>query len=120
LSSTARRMRQRAFTSEKPTRQQSTMNYGFVSKNATIQHALTSIDNFIAKNVGVALRRYPQARIMFIFYVALLHLWVLFILTHFMHHESGGTSDASSITTKSLPLDPQEFQYVKSNFSGLT
>ncbi|XP_062699976.1 golgin-84 [Aedes albopictus] len=44
-----------------------------------VKRAYSSLDS-IGIRLGVFLRRYPLIRILVIFYVALLHLWVMFVL----------------------------------------
>lgn len=81
--------------------------------NPTLQKALQTVDTFVAQSLGLALRRYPLARIGCIAYVVVLHLWVLVILSHFIHHDSIG----SGSTTLELPDEPGEIPFVSSKFS---
>lgn len=68
-----------------------------------VKGAVNSVDAFGIR-LGVFLRRYPVARIFFIAYCALLHLWVFFVLLTYqpeMH--------AHGLVPAGLaPLAPQE------------
>lgn len=44
--------------------------------------------------IGIALRRSPVTRIGLVVYVVLLHIWVLFVLNHYLHHEVSSLNDA--------------------------
>ena len=44
-----------------------------------VKRAYTTLDS-AGIRIGVFLRRYPLARIMVIFYVVLLHIWVMIVL----------------------------------------
>ena len=60
---------------------------------------------------GSFLSREPLARLFFLIYLVLLHLWALFILsfhTHRLDHEAGGGSS-------SLPLPSPPFVNSRSN-----
>ena len=48
-------------------------------KNERLRDALNSIDKFSVR-LGVFLRRYPQARLMVLGYMVLLHSWVMVVL----------------------------------------
>ena len=48
-------------------------------KNKRLRDALNSIDKFSVR-LGVFLRRYPQARLMVLGYMVLLHTWVMVVL----------------------------------------
>jgi hypothetical protein len=94
-----------------------------VHSNPTIQHVLQSIDSFVGRSVGVALRRYPLARIALVAYIVLLHLWVLVILIHFIHHDNYTTNavgGGQAMTTMELPDEPAEMPLVKSVFGAKT
>lgn len=65
-----------------------TMN---VSNNHTIDRVLSRLDTFIYQSIGIIIQKYQRARIIFILYLLLLHLWCIVILFHFVHHESIGS-----------------------------
>lgn len=44
-----------------------------------VKRAYSSLDG-VGIRLGVFLRRYPLVRIMVIFYIAILHIWVMFVL----------------------------------------
>ena len=58
-----------------------------------LQRAVTVLDS-IGAQLGTVLRRRPLARLGFLAYVLMLHLWVVFILYHYHNH------DAPSIDNK--------------------
>jgi len=53
---------------------------------ASVARAMRFLDSF-SSFISVMLRRNPAARLFFGVYVLMIHLWVLFVLFHFMAHE---------------------------------
>ncbi|SPQ99932.1 FH2 domain-containing protein [Plasmodiophora brassicae] len=63
------------------------------AKSNVLGRVLDIMDNAGA-GIGIALRRSPVTRIGLVVYVVLLHIWVLFVLNHYLHHEVSSLNDA--------------------------
>lgn len=56
-----------------------------MSAPLSVARAVGFMDQIGSTAVGL-LRRHPGARLMFVAYAALIHLWLVFVMYHFAHH----------------------------------
>jgi len=62
-------------------------NNAMANAHPSVAKAMRFLDSF-SSFISVMLRRNPAARLFFGLYVLMIHLWVLFVLLHFMGHEN--------------------------------
>jgi predicted RNase H-like nuclease (RuvC/YqgF family) len=72
-------------------------------QNETVAKAVAFVDD-MGKQLGVSLHKYHMVRIAFGSYLVILHLWVLFVMFHFVHHESVHTTDHSGAVDNTATL----------------
>lgn len=77
---------------------------GPIAKHAKLAKAVDSLDRFFL-TMGNLLRNEPWARLAFISYIMLLHLWVLYIL-EFHTNEAATRSVGSRLTPGEVILPP--------------
>eukprot|EP00040_Diaphanoeca_grandis_P023819 m.130109 g.130109 ORF g.130109 m.130109 type:complete len:731 (-) comp29459_c0_seq2:169-2361(-) len=73
-----------------------------------LKHAADTLDN-ISIRLGVFLRRFPAARLMVIFYIMLLHIWVMVVLLTY----SPEMHDSAQPGFHSLPIHPEHINHSK-------